>query len=93
MTTVIAMTNEDYEARFCPDRIRRGGQIHDYLRVELEDTDVLWVIPRCLEGASDPPTHPKLLLRSNLPRASGSYLTCRACLACRRRDPSESHHS
>lgn len=88
MTAVIAMTDADYEPRYCADRIL-GGRVHDFLKVELADGAILWLIPRCQEGAMYPVRLPLLEMREECP---GRDHVCEACLSRRRRGQVESPH-
>ena len=79
---VIAMTDADYEALFCADRIL-GGQVHDILKTEIVDDSIMWLIPRCQEGAGDPRPLPRLEMRAVRP---GRDRVCDACASLRRRN-------
>ncbi len=82
MAAVIAMSDEDYEPRFCADRIL-GGQVHDFLRVDLGDGSVRWLIPRCQESAARPVMKPLLEMRAVRRQRDE---VCDACSSLRRRD-------
>lgn len=88
MATMIAMTDADYTPRYSADHIL-GGQVHDFLKRELADPSVQWLIPRCQEGAMYPPRHPRMDLREQVPRQRGADYVCRGCVARRRRDQDE----
>lgn len=87
MTDVIAMADADYAARYSTD----DGQVHDYLKRELADPAMQWLIPRCQEGALYPDRHPRVEISDGVPRQRGSSHTCRGCLVCRRRSRIEEH--
>lgn len=79
---VLAMTDADYEPRYCADRIS-GGVIHDFLKNDLADDEIIWLIPRCQESASAPAKQPQLLMRADAPARAQA---CTACSSLRRRD-------
>lgn len=85
---MITMADADYTARYSTD----DGQIHDFLKRELADPGVDWLIPRCQEGAMYPAErHPHVEISDCLPRQRGNDQVCRGCLACRRRGLTEGH--
>lgn len=88
MTAVIAMTDEDYAPRYSVDHIL-GGMVHDFLKIELDDPSILWLIPRCQDGAMWPVRLPSLEMREERP---GRDHVCEACLSLRRRSQAEGTH-
>lgn len=88
MTAVLAMTDADYAPRYCADRIL-GGRVHDFLKLELADTSIEWLMPRCQEGAMYPVPQPRLEMREERPQRDH---VCEACLSLRRRGQVEGTH-
>ncbi|MFI6304257.1 hypothetical protein ACIBCH_20495 [Amycolatopsis thailandensis] len=84
---VLAMNGADFESRYCADKLRGRPVEHDFLRTELADGSLLWLIPRCQGSAANPIPLPRLLISKN-PSASPSLRAqvCVPCASLRRRD-------
>ena len=80
---VIAMTDEDYAPRYCADRILGGQVEHDFLKSDLQDESLRWLIPRCQGGAARPIPQPRMDVSTT---ASPRVRVCVPCASLRRRD-------
>lgn len=76
---VLSMTDADYTPRYSSDHVL-GGMVHDYLKVELADPAMRWLIPRCQEASMYPARHPLMEMRKPRP---GRDHECSACVSFR----------
>ncbi|MCU1686092.1 MAG: hypothetical protein JWQ81_6831 [Amycolatopsis sp.] len=70
----------DYTVRWWVE----NGQIHQYLKADLADPAIEWLVPRCSD-VMYPVRHPRVELTLEIPRTCERSMWCRGCQVAGRR--------